>query len=420
MHGRESRLNNVLQFAHGMVAGFHDPLYRNTFFITLTFLSSAGIGFLFWVLAAHYYSKDDVGIATALISLLLLTIALSRLGLDQSLVRFFPDGNTRTILTTSIVVTTLASAVIGSFLLAGMHIFSSRIELSVSAVLIYFVSLIAASITSVLAVAFVALRKAEHYFLQNLIVNSKILFLLPFASLGAIGVFSSVGLAYIVALAISLLILLSMGIRPGGFDTLYLRNSLSFSSGNYIVTILTTAPVQFLPIMILAVLGPDDAADYFLSLAIASILFIIPSAFGTSLFVEGSHGISMHTGVRRSLSTMYLILTPLVFSVVVFGDRLLSIIGEDYLEAFDLMRVLALSTYFVGFFSIYSSLMKVQKRIGVLIRLSVLFSTGLIVLTWLFMMMYGVIGVGYAWFSSYGLCSFIALARLKHEGYLHS
>ena len=46
----------------------NDPLYKNSFFVMLTSISNAGFGFIFWMLAAKLYPKEDVGIATALIS----------------------------------------------------------------------------------------------------------------------------------------------------------------------------------------------------------------------------------------------------------------------------------------------------------------------------------------------------------------
>ena len=43
-----------------------DPLYRNSMYLMATSVVSAGFGFLFWILAAKLYPKEDVGIATAL------------------------------------------------------------------------------------------------------------------------------------------------------------------------------------------------------------------------------------------------------------------------------------------------------------------------------------------------------------------
>ncbi|MCD6213638.1 MAG: oligosaccharide flippase family protein [Candidatus Desulfofervidus sp.] len=83
-----------------------DPLYKNSFFIMLTSISNAGFGFFFWMLAAKLYPKEDVGIATALISSMALLVLLSRLGLDQSLIRFFPERDKNSVFGTSAVIRT--------------------------------------------------------------------------------------------------------------------------------------------------------------------------------------------------------------------------------------------------------------------------------------------------------------------------
>jgi len=72
-----------------LVRQARDPLYRNSFFIMLTNISTAGFGFAFWMLAAKLYPKEEVGVATVLISSIALLVNLSRLGLDFSIIRFF-------------------------------------------------------------------------------------------------------------------------------------------------------------------------------------------------------------------------------------------------------------------------------------------------------------------------------------------
>ena len=58
-----------------------------------------------------------------------------------------------------------------------------------------------------------------------------------------------------------------------------------------------SAPNMLIPIMVLNVLGAESTANYYITYAIVSILFMIPYAFTTSLFVEGSHGGEMKKSV---------------------------------------------------------------------------------------------------------------------------
>ena len=91
----------------------NDPLYKNSFFIMLTSISNAGFGFFFWMLAAKLYPKEDVGIATALISSMALLVLLSRFGLDQSLIRFFPERDKGSVFSTSVAITTFFAVLFG-------------------------------------------------------------------------------------------------------------------------------------------------------------------------------------------------------------------------------------------------------------------------------------------------------------------
>jgi len=42
-----------------------DPLFKNAYFLMFFSLTSAGLGFFFWVIAARFYSTADIGLASA-------------------------------------------------------------------------------------------------------------------------------------------------------------------------------------------------------------------------------------------------------------------------------------------------------------------------------------------------------------------
>ena len=70
------------------------------------------------------------------------------------------------------------------------------------------------------------------------------------------------------------------------------------------------APNLILPIMVLNVLGAEQAAYYYIAYAIAALLFMIPNAISMSLFVEGSHGEALKRTVVKSLVTIFSLLVP--------------------------------------------------------------------------------------------------------------
>ena len=82
---------NLLDNFRGYIGCFREPMYRNSIYIILNSLSSAGLGFIFWIFAARLFSTSDVGVAAALISTMTLLVQLSRFGLDESMIRYIKD-----------------------------------------------------------------------------------------------------------------------------------------------------------------------------------------------------------------------------------------------------------------------------------------------------------------------------------------
>ena len=46
----------------------NDPLFKNAYFLMLSSVTSAGSGFFFWLIAARFYSTENIGLASAIIA----------------------------------------------------------------------------------------------------------------------------------------------------------------------------------------------------------------------------------------------------------------------------------------------------------------------------------------------------------------
>src|SRR5690554_2897336 len=106
-----------------------EPLIRNSFFIMASSLVAAGFGFFFWMIAARLYSQADVGIATALMSSMGLLILISRLGLDQSVIRFFPSRDKNRVLGTALLVPTAVALGAGLIFIAAVDVISPELTI---------------------------------------------------------------------------------------------------------------------------------------------------------------------------------------------------------------------------------------------------------------------------------------------------
>lgn len=386
-----------------------DPLYKNSFFIMLSSITNAGFGFFFWMIAARLYSAEDVGIATALLSSLNLIILFSRLGFDYSIIRFFPKGNKSRILSTSIVISTSFAILFGILFIAFVDVFFSKLHplrnLMFSAV--FLMTAAVSSVTSLTAQSFIALRRGELYFLQNLAAGSRILFLFFLTFLGAAGIFGSVSFAFLFVLILALLLIGRTAGLSLSVDADYVRESFRFSTGNYFASLFSIAPNQILPIMVLNLLGAEKAAYYYVAFAIAGLIFLIPGSMSASLFVEGSHGESLRRNVLKSLAAIAVLLTPAVVFICLFGDFILHLFGKDYVQAFELLRLFALSSFFFAVVSVYLAVKRVQMDVRRIILLNGLNCFALLTLSYLLIPKFDILGAGYAWIATYFISSLI-------------
>ncbi len=71
-----------------MLGKLRNPLYRNSIFLMLSSTVGAGTGFIFWIIAARLYSTEDVGLSSAIVSVMRLLMLLSFVGLDIGLIRY--------------------------------------------------------------------------------------------------------------------------------------------------------------------------------------------------------------------------------------------------------------------------------------------------------------------------------------------
>ena len=392
-----------------IIQHLHDPLLNNSMFIMLTSASSAGFGFIFWLLAAKLYSANDLGTASAIISSLGLIIMLSKFGLDTSIIRFFPGNDKKKIFSTSVIVTTFFAVLFGMIFTVFVDMLAPELHMLKSPVNagLYLLFLAANSGTALSCISFVAVRKASFQFIQSIVVGSRIVFLIPFVLLGAVGIFCSVGISFIFALVTAYILLVKSGIRPGFLlDWKFLDMAFHYSAGNYIAGLFMVGPGLILPIIVLNVLGAEQAAYYYIAYAIATLIFKIPYAFSTSLFVEGSHGEELKKAVTRSLLFSFLLLIPASVILYVCSYWVLGLVNAEYATGgAGLLKLLIMAGLFSGVNSTYFAIKRVQKDVKELIVLSGIIG-GLVIGTgYIFMPMFGVIGAGYAWLAGNGIGS---------------
>ncbi|MBP1928348.1 O-antigen/teichoic acid export membrane protein [Methanolinea mesophila] len=395
-----------------------NPLYKNSIYIALGRFFDVGIGFFFWTVAARFYSVTDVGLAVALISSLGLVMAFSRLGFDITLIRFMPSHDYNRVFNTCLWIT-IGAAIVASFVyLAAINFISPDIAFIQEYAVLFIIIAVVNSIVITTGNALLSLRKADLKFIQNIIMGGRLLLLLPFVFLGSLGIFSSLGIAYLIASIYAFIVIARFITISFKIDYEFIRKTFRFSVQNYIASLFQSIPTLIIPIIIVNLISPEDAALYYIAFAVGNLVLIIPDAITTSFFVEGSHGINLRSGAIRTLGVTYAILIPAVLFVVFFGNYLLGLFGTEYLAAFNLLRIIAISSLFVTIYNLFIPLQNIRLRVGGIVILNAIRFGLLIGLTFWLLTTLGVIGAGYAWLITYMILGIGISILIKKRGWI--
>ena len=101
------------------------PLFANAGYLTGVNLVAGLAGFLFWSLAARLYQPQEVGVASAIISAVVLLAGVASLGVGAGLIRFLPEARRpRRLLNSAFTLTTLAALLVAGVYLAGLPLWS--------------------------------------------------------------------------------------------------------------------------------------------------------------------------------------------------------------------------------------------------------------------------------------------------------
>ncbi len=382
-------------------------LYQNAFILILTNLTASVSGFVFWFIAARFYSAEDVGIATVIISAMNLIALLSKVGLDFGLMRFISEFDTEgrievvnSSLTVTIIISTLASVI---FLSAAPNIISEELKilkLPLFALLFIALVVIVASLQTTYGL-FIGLRKAKFCLIQNVTWSCIKAVIVGFLSfLGVYGIILSWGIGVLVAIAVVLIYLiprLVKDFRPRFELKLELiKKLITFSVGNQVATLFNQLPTLLLPMIVVNALGSKYSAYFYISWMIANFLFFIPNASGFSFVAESVvNNENVRTNLLKSMIFTYILLSVGILFIYVFGYDVLKLFGDKYVYAFNLLEVLALSSLVVAPNVIYINLERVRRRVKPIVLVNGIIAFTTVIGSALLAKEYGLIVIGY-------------------------
>ena len=404
------------------------PLYRNAYYLIVSALVTAVLGFVFWVVAARLYSPEDVGLASATISAIILLASFSTLGLGYGLIRFIPNAGPRSIpmINSSLTIAALVSILVGSVFLVGLNFWSPALNFILEQPLYIAVFLLFTLFWALFTITdevFISKRTSKYTLLKNIVANvTKIpLLYLPAIIVGTFTIITSAGLGMAVGTLIAMLWFLPKvlkGYLP--IPTLRigtLKAIIQYSLGNYVALLVWGLPAMIYPLLVVNVLGAEANAYFYIAWAIASMVFMIPHALSFSLFAEGSHNEeTLPSNIKKSLKLSIAILLPVILVVCLIASTLLLFFGEGYSQnAEALVVVLVLSTIPLTVNYLYITANRVTKNIKRVISVSSVIALLCLCLSYFLMLELDIVGVGLGYVIGQSVVAIIVLIPLLRQ-----
>ncbi|MCU7827070.1 lipopolysaccharide biosynthesis protein [Kitasatospora sp. DSM 101779] len=405
-----TQLRERLQNGAGPAAG--TPLVRNGRILAASAVLAAGLGALFWLLAARWFNTETVGRSYALLSAAMLLATLGSLNLGDVLVRFLPTAGSRgrwLVVRCYTVATVVGAVVATGFVLLAPHLSPGLTELREPWSALLFVAATAAYTVFVLQDgALTGLRRPAWVLGENLVFAiAKALALAVCAALAvSAGILLSWAAGLALAVAVANVVLFARALPAtrdtSGAGTARPGRMARYAVADYIGQLGQTAVAKSLPLLVLARLGAEQTAYYSLAYLVTDTLYQAAYAMGQSLTVEGAaepHRLAEHAG--RMLRHTFALIAPATAVAVAAAPWILDLFGPDYAQhGTTVLRLMALSAVPNVLFGVAVHVARVRQALVFLTGLQLVFACLLLILTLVLMPHYGLTGVGVAWLAT--------------------
>jgi len=380
----------------------NSSMYTNSIYLMFNAGVMALFGFLFWTLAARFFTPVEVGLASTLISAIGLIVGLSMFGFNVSLIRYLPGSPNKDQIISScfwlsgffaLILSTIFILFVDS-LYPNLAFLNNEIVYSCLFIAFTFFTVYFNLIESI----FIAFRKSKYVLIKNFLWSFlKVVSIFVFGALGFYGIFIGWYFTLSLALFISLFFI---GFRfVFSINWKIVKRMFNYSLGNYLANIFATLPVVGLPLFVTHFLGAEQTAYFYMAWMIAALLLFVPQSVGKSYLSEGSNN-NKKVSLKKAFIFNYLIIILGILVGSLLSTFILSFFGHLYVEnATSLLLILLVSSLFYSYNFLMTSYYNLKKEIKPVI----LINLGICVLTFLLsyiLLDFGLIGIGIAWFVS--------------------
>lgn len=356
-----------------------EPLFRAAYSLMANSVLTAVLGIAYWALAARIVPSAAVGQDGTLITAMITVSTICQLNLNNAIARFLPStgaGSSRA-LALSYLVGAGASLLGGVVFVAVMPLISDSFAFLTEDLVLVIAFPLGTALWAVFVLqdaALAALRQAPWVPVENTAFG-----LVKLAALPVLVAATTHGtfVAWVLGAAMLLLPVNWFVFRravpehvrtvePGseGPTRTEQRRRASFLAQDYLATVLNLVAVTLLPLVVLAVLGSEQSAYFFIPFSIMLAVELFVHGATTSLLVEGARVGADVVGLTRSLlRRIGPIVIGSVLILVLAAPLVLAPFGSDYAQqGASVLRLLALAALFHAVTILFVTISRLQRR----------------------------------------------------------
>lgn len=384
-----------------------NPLLVSSFNLMAATGVAAIFGFLFWILVAHSFLPNSIGLATTLLSVSGLISLFGLAGFDTVFVRFLAKSKKRNEqINSGMLIAAVVSGLLAIIFCCLVSFISPKLSF-VNTNLLYSLSFVTFTIfttwNTLTNAILVAYRRTSYVLYINIVFSiAKIGLIFVAHKGGPMTIFVVVGIAQVINVLISIALLSKyFEYVPSikiNFDIL--KETLRYNLANYVASILNLIPDSALPIIIINRLGATEAAYFYIAFTIANLLYTIAFSTSQALLAEASFDSQdVMTHLRNGVKIVSSFMIPAVVFLIIFCPLILNIFGHNYGNgATSILRIFAVSGLLVMCYSLLNFIFKQTKYMKAIICMTLVNAVVIIALSLILVGKYGLVGIGWAWF----------------------
>jgi len=401
-------LAKVKYFKETLTKDIDLPLVKNASHLIIGSGIQSGLTFLFWIIAARLFDTTEIGLTTAILSVLGIFAIIAELGFGMGLIRFLPGAGDKenSLINTCFTLSSLFSSLLAIIFIIGLPIWGQSFIPLFSSPIFSFIFIVFSVILTVLPLLmniFLGKRMTKFIvYCTSISGISRVALLLAiiFFAHSVFGLFFISFLSTFAGIFIGISLFLPK-VMPSFrlFPTIHsglLRDIRNYSAINYVSRLIIQITPLILPLMVVNILGSEMNAYFAMSWTIVAIAQVVPTSLFNSFLAESVNEKKLNKkNFKKVLFLMLELLIPATILLIVLSSFILSIFGSTYSEqGTPLVRILALSIIPWGIIYLFITVERYKKSSLSIIYATLASAVLSIGLSYLLMLHWGLIGLG--------------------------